>query len=229
MPSLTQNTNNINVNIMRKSFRIFAALSVVAVVLSGCITSTVLRTKWAVDEKNEIVSGKVFQETTGSVFYSYDGYSEGMSLKFKESGKYLRVDRPNTGYFLIITPQKVYQGNTKDKTYVEAENKDGVYYFSNLSMVFPTEWFRWEDFAEYMLTDETNKSEGTEYYADKKCTTFTSDEKKVGGYKRVYMYKEDRGKVIFRATRWAQGCDAQFAPPAECKKVSGSIDYEEAF
>ena len=229
MPSLTQNTNNINVNIMKKSFRIFAALSVVAVVLSGCITATVLKTKWAVDEKNEIVSGKVFQETTGSVFYSYDGYSEGMSLKFKENGKYLRVDRPNSGYFLIITPQKVYQGNLKDKTYVEAENKDGVYYFSNLSMVFPTEWFRWEDFAEYMLSDETNKSEGTEYYADKKCTTFTSDEKKVGGYKRVYMYKEDRGKVIFRATRWGQGCDAQFTPPSECKKVSGSIDYEEAF
>lgn len=212
---------------MKKSFKLFAALSVVAIALSGCITATVLMTKWAIDEKNEIVSGKVFEESTGSVFYSYDGYSEGMSLKFKENGKYIRVDRPNSGYFVIITPNKVYKGNTKDKTYVEDENKDGLFYYSDLSMVFPTEWFRWEDFADYMVSDDSeNKSEGTAYYADKKCVTFSDEDKSVAGYKRVYMYKKVGSKEYFRATRWGQGCDATFTPPSDCKKVSGSIDYD---
>ncbi len=214
---------------MKKSVKIFAALAIVAVVFSGCITATVLMTKWAVDEEKEIVGGKVFEESTGTVFYSYNGYTEGMKLTFKDNGKYIHITKPNSGDFTIITPDDVYQGNTKDKTYVHKKNTSGTYYYSDISMVFPVEWFRWEKFADDMV-DNTNKSEGSEYIVDKKCVTFTDDHNyKVAGYKRIYMYKKVNGVVKFVATRWKQGSDSDFKVPSDCKEVSGSIDYSENF
>ena len=43
---------------MKKTIKLFVALSIVATLLSGCITATVLMTKWAIDEQKEIKSGK---------------------------------------------------------------------------------------------------------------------------------------------------------------------------
>ena len=212
---------------MKKSMKIFAALSVVALVFSGCITATVLMTKWAVDEEKEIESGSVFKESEATIIYSCDGWSEGMTLRFKDYGKYIRIDKHNTD-FIIITPDSVYKGNVDNKTYVAKYNDDGEMYYTNISMVFPVEWFRWEKFAEYMV-DDTNKKEGSEYIHDRKCVTFTDNDYKVAGYKRIYMYKEINGSIKFNARQWKQGCEAEFAPPANCKRVSGSIDYEVYF
>ena len=62
---------------MKKTIKLFVALSIVATLLSGCITATVLMTKWAIDEQKEIKSGKVFKEAQGTVEYSTDAYSSG--------------------------------------------------------------------------------------------------------------------------------------------------------
>lgn len=213
---------------MKKTLKMVAALSVVATLLSGCITATVLMTKWAVDEKNEIIGGKVFTESSGTVYYSYNGRTEGLKLTFKENGKYIRTDKYD-GTFTIITPKDVYHGNIYDGTYVHQTQKNGEYYYSDLSMVFPVEWFRWEKFADTMVSDNVNKAEGTEYITGKKCITFTEDNYKVAGYSRIYMYKKTNGSMEFTATRWKQEYDDEFTVPVGCKEVSGSIDFSENF
>ena len=215
---------------MKKSVKIVAALAVVAIALSGCITATVLMTKWAVDEQKEIKSGKVFKETQGTVEYSSDAYSSGkIVLQFKDNGKYIYITKPNQD-FILITPTDVYKGNIEDKIYRHAKNTDGNYYFSNLSMVFPTEWFRWEKFAEYMVSDdETNKLEGSEYICGKKCVTFTDDNYKVAGYNRIYMYKKEGSATIYNAVSFSNKFDANFQIPGGCHEISGAIDYDESF
>ena len=164
---------------MKKTIKLFVALSIVATLLSGCITATVLMTKWAIDEQKEIKSGKVFKEAQGTVEYSTDAYSSGkIVLQFKEYGKYIYITKPNKD-FILITPTDVYKGNITDQTFRHAKNTDGNYYFSDLSMVFPVEWFRWEKFSEYMIADDTNKIEGTDidilsdaffhFFLDERC------------------------------------------------------------
>ena len=215
---------------MKKSTKIIAALVLVAGIMSSCLTATVLRAKWAVEEEEEIVSGKVFEQEKGTFFYSYQGLTEGMSLGFKDYGKYLRVDNNYAKTFIIITPDKVYQGDKEAKTYVEVENTNGAYYYSDLSMVFPLQWFRFEKFADDMVDSEnTNKKEGSIYIQDKKCITFTDDDYEVAGYDRIFMAKKENGKQIFKCSRLRSDCAVELSVPSDYKKVSGRIDYEEDF
>ena len=215
---------------MKKSTKIIAALVIVAGVMSSCITATVLRAKWAVEEEEEIVSGKVFEQEKGTFFYSYQGLTDGISLAFKDYGKYLRVDNKYAKTITIITPDKVYQCDTEDKTYVEVENTNGTYYYSNLSMVFPLQWFRFEKFADDMVDSEnTNKKEGSVYIQDKKCITFTDDGYEVAGYDRIFMYKKENNKQVFKCSRLRSDCALELKVPSDYKKVSGSIDYKEDF
>lgn len=215
---------------MKKSTKIIAALVLVAGIMSSCLTATVLRAKWAVEEEEEIVSGKVFEQEKGTFFYSYQGLTEGMSLGFKDYGKYLRVDNNYAKTFIIITPDKVYQGDKEAKTYVEVENTNGAYYYSDLSMVFPLQWFRFEKFADDMVDSEnTNKKEGFIYIQDKKCITFTDDDYEVAGYDRIFMAKKENGKQIFKCSRLRSDCAVELKVPSDYKKVSGRIDYEEDF
>ena len=214
---------------MKKTIKLFVALSIVATLLSGCITATVLMTKWAIDEQKEIKSGKVFKEAQGTVEYSTDTYSSGkIVLQFKEYGKYIYITKPNKD-FILITPTDVYKGNITDQTFRHAKNTDGNYYFSNLSMVFPVEWFRWEKFSEYMIADDTNKIEGTEYICGKKCVTFNEDDFKVSGYNRVYMYKKDGRTTLLDATSFSNKFETNFQIPGGCHEVSGTIEYTENF
>ena len=223
---------------MKKSTKIIAALVLVAGIMSSCLTATVLRAKWAVEEEEEIVSGKVFEQEKGTFFYSYQGLTEGMSLGFKDYGKYLRVDNNYAKTFIIITPDKVYQGDKEAKTYVEVENTNGAYYYSDLSMVFPLQWFRFEKFADDMVDSEnTNKKEGTIYYKPSqggdltnfKCITFTDDDYEVVGYERVFISKKENNKTVFECRRTRKECVLDLKVPSDYKKRSGNIDYKEDF
>lgn len=223
---------------MKKSTKIIAALVIVAGVMSSCLTATVLRAKWAVEEEEEIVSGKVFEIEKGTFFYSYQGLTEGIVLGFKDNGKYLRVDNKYDKTITIITPDKVYQCDTEDKTYVEVDNTNGTYYYSDLTMVFPLQWFRFEKFADDMVDSEnTNKKEGTIYFTPKeggdlknfKCITFTDDDYEVVGYERVFISKKENGKTVFECRRTRKECVLDLKVPSDYKKKSGDIDYKEDF
>lgn len=223
---------------MKKSTKIIAALVLVAGIMSSCITATVLRAKWAVEEEEEIVSGKVFTLEKGTFFYRYQGLTQGMALAFKDYGKYLRVDNYYAKTFIIITPDKVYKGYTDDKTYVEKENTNGAYYYSDLSMVFPIEWFRFEKFADDMVDSEnTNKKEGFIYFNPSeggdiknfKCITFTDDGYEVAGYERIFISKKENNKLVFECNRTRKDCALELSVPSDYKKKSGTIDYEEDF
>ena len=223
---------------MKKSTKFFAALAVVTLIMSSCITATVLRAQWAVDEKEEITSGKVFEEKQGTFFYSYKGYSEGLILCFKDSGEYIYVENKAAKTFVVITPKKVFYGDMEDKTYIVKDNNKGTYYYSNLSMVFPIQWFRWEKFADDMVdSEESNKKEGTVYFTPKeggdfknlKCNTFTDDGYEVLGYNRIYISKKENGKQVFELRRTRKNCAYKFEVPTGYKEVSGSIDFNENF
>ena len=207
---------------MKKTLKVIALSAVVATLMSGCITATILRTKWASDEKKEITSGKVFEVAQGTVVYS-----DGTILSFKEHGKYIRIDHTNLN-ITIITPEYAYECYYYKGTYARQENTDGTFYYSNLSYVFPVEWFRWEKFADD-LVDNQNHSEGTKYVADQKCISFTKDRYEVAGYKRIYMYKEEDGTVLRRAMSFTSHCDADFNVPASYTKTSDKITFDESF
>jgi hypothetical protein len=207
---------------MKKSFKIVAVLAVVATLFSGCITATVLLSKAASDEKKEITSGKVFEIEQATV-----EFANGDILAFKDYGKYIRVDKAN-GDFLIITPSTAYEGSYQTLTYREQKNTDGTFYYSDVSYVFPENWFRFEKFADDVLGDVTSH-EGYETVAGKSCVSFSDIDYEVAGYKRIYMYKEENGRIVRRALNMNGGCNAEFKVPEGFTKKSGSIDYGERF
>lgn len=129
---------------MKKSTKIIAVLVIVAGVMSSCITTTVLRAKWAVEEEEEIVSGKVFEQEKGTFFYSYQGLSEGLALAFKDYGN-------------------------------------------------------------------------------------TDDGYEVAEHDRIFMYKKENNKQVFKCSRLRSDCALELTVPSDYKKVSGSIDYKEDF
>ena len=209
---------------MKKSITIVAVIAFVATLFSGCITATILMSKGASDEKTEITGGKVFEIEKATV-----EYANGDVLSFKNYGKFLRVDKSN-GDFFIITPTTAYEGKAKGKTYVEKENTDGTFYYSDRSYVFPTKWFRLEKFADDMIAG-TNNRETYRSVAGKNCTAFRDDDiqYEVAGYKRIYMYKEEGGDVSIHALNMNNSCNVVFEVPADYTKQSGSIDFGERF
>jgi len=207
---------------MKKSLKIAAILAVVATVLSGCITATIIYAKLVSDEKKEITSGKVFEIEKGTVIYK-----DGVVLSFKDYGKFIQVNKPD-GSFLIITPNYTYECNTLTKTYRQQENTDGEFYYSDRSRVFPVEWIRWEKFRDDIV-DDVNSSEGKTTVANETCISFTSIYAQVAGYKRIYMLKQEGSRILFEAENVNSACLVDFTVPADWTKEAGKIEYSEAF
>lgn len=219
-----KNNKSKNIKRMKKTLKMTAILAVVATLMSGCITATILLTKWASDEKEEITGGKVFEVAQATVTYS-----DGSVLAFKNHGKYIRFTRSN-GEFVIITPDYCYECFPSRKGYARQANNNGTFYYSNLSYVFPVEWFRWERFADDVIND-VNKKEGTKVVAGQTCKSFSDSDTdyEVAGYKRIYMYKEVNGTVLRRAVEYTSSENAEYEVPAGWEKIGNSIDFSEDF
>jgi len=209
---------------MKKTITIVAVLAFVATMFSGCLTATLLMSKGASDEKNEITQGKVFEIEKATV-----EYANGDVLSFKDYGKFIRVDKSN-GDFLIITPTAAYECTKASKSCVMQKNNNGEFYYSDRSYVFPTKWFRLEKFADDIVSD-TNHAESIRTVAGKTCTSFRDKEHgyEVAGYNRIYMYKEENGEVLRRALNMNSSCNAVFEVPSDYSQRTGSIEYGEKF
>lgn len=207
---------------MKKSFKMFAVMATVTVLFSGCITATIVMSTLATKEKNKILDGEVFEIPQGTVYYE-----DGSVLSFRRYGQYVRFDDYD-GDFTIITPEKVFQGDHVYKEYREASNKGGKYYYTDLSRVFPVEWFRWDKFAKDMVSD-SNQAEGTMVVGGQTCVSFTSAKEEIAGYKRIYMYKEVGSRIEFRAIDFSSSCHAEFEVPADYTKTKDEVVYTDKF
>ena len=205
---------------MKKTIKFYAVLAAVTVLFSGCITATIVMSTLATKERDKIKDGEVFEIPNGTVIYE-----DGSPLSFKKYGSYLRFDDYD-GDFVIITPKFVYQCDHVYKTYAIDSNKDGKYYYSNLSRVFPVEWYRWDKFAKDIYGNE-NKAEGTMNVAGWSCTSFTSYKEEVAGYKRIFMYKDEKDRVLFRAIELKTACHAEFEVPSDYKQTDDDVVYSE--
>ena len=209
---------------MKKTFKIAAAIALVATVMTGCITATVLYYNEMTKEKAEITDGKVFELAQATVTYS-----DGTVLSFKENGKFLRVEHNDLRTVTIITPDYAYQMDINNKTYAKQENKNGTFYYSDLSLVFPEDWFDYHVIwlQDVMRGGENNK--GKMDVADKECVSYSEDNTVYAGYKRIYMYKEVDGNVYRRAKLLVSTVIDDFTVPADFKQTSSSIDFSEKF
>ena len=209
---------------MKKTFKIAAAIALVATVMTGCITATVLYYNEMTKEKAEITDGKVFELAQATVTYS-----DGTVLSFKENGKFLRVEHSDLRTVTIITPDYAYQMDIINKTYAKQENKNGTFYYSDLSLVFPEDWFDYHVIwlQDVMRGGENNK--GKMDVADKECVSYSEDNTVYAGYKRIYMYKEVDGNVYRRAKLLVSTVIDDFTVPADFKQTSSSIDFSEKF
>ena len=207
---------------MKKSIKFYAVLAVVAVLFSSCITATLIMSGLASEEKKEILSGTVFNIPNGTIIYN-----DGSVLSFKKYGKYIRFEDYD-GDFVIITPSYVYQCDHVYKTYAKDKNKDGKYYYTNLSRVFPVEWYRWDKFAKDMVS-ESNKAEGTMVCAGMSCVAFFTANEDVAGYKRIFMYKEVNERKLFEAIDFSSSCNADFEVPNDYEENDNKIVYSEKF
>lgn len=209
---------------MKKTIKIVAAVMLVAIVMTGCITATVLYANEASKEKTEITSGKVFEMAQATVTYS-----DGTVLTFKENGKFIRVEHSDLRTVTIITPEYAYQLDKINKTYARQENKNGTFYYSDLSLVFPVSWFDYHIIWVGDLISGGENSKGKIDVADKECTAYSDDYTTLAGYKRIYMYKEDRGTVYRRAKLLVSTFIDDFAVPVDFKQTGSSIDFAEKF
>ncbi|MBO4666265.1 MAG: hypothetical protein J5612_05265 [Paludibacteraceae bacterium] len=205
---------------MKKTIKFYAVLATVTVLFSSCITATILMSALATKERDKIKKGEVFEIPNGTVYYE-----DGSMLSFRKYGSYVRFDDYD-GDFTIITPDRVYQCDHVYKTYATDSNKDGKYYYTSLSRVFPVEWYRWDKFADDMYGDE-NKAEGSMNVAGVSCISFTSYDMEVAGYKRIFMYQEDRRRVLFRAIEFKSSCHAEFEVPADYEESEDKVVYSE--
>ena len=205
---------------MKKTIKVYAVMALVTVLFSGCITATILMSNASKKEKEKIIGGEVFEIPNGTITYM-----DGSTLSFKRYGSYIRFDDYD-GDCVIITPSKVYQCDHVYKTYAFDSNKDGKYYYTSLSRVFPTQWYRWDKFAKD-LVGSSNKAEGTAVYAGQTCVSFITTDMEIAGYKRIFMYREVGDRVTMEAKDFSSSCNADFDVPEGYKDSGDDIVYSE--
>ena len=205
---------------MKKTIKVYAVMALVTVLFSGCITATILMSNASKKEEEKILAGEVFGIPNGTITYT-----DGSTLSFKRYGSYIRFDDYD-GDCVIITPSKVYQCDHVHKTYAFDSNKDGKYYYTSLSRVFPVDWYRWDKFAKDLVGD-SNKAEGTAVYAGQTCVTFVTAQMEIAGYKRIYMFREVSDRVLFEAKEFSTSCNAVFEVPEGYKDSGDDVVYTE--
>ncbi len=208
---------------MKKNFKIAATVAVVALVLSGCVTATVVLTNEAVKEEEEIESGNVFETSKATVTY----YNN-VVLSFKQNGKFIRVDEPNYDRARIIRPDSVFELDLKYKTYISTPNTNGKWYYSDQSYVFPVDWFELHTFLGDVWTSD-NSEKGKMDVAGVECVSYTCDKYEYAGYNRIYMYKKIGSSLHRCAIKYEWKCEADFDIPADFHKVSGTVTYSKDF
>ncbi len=203
---------------MKKSFKFAAMIAAVALVMSGCITATVVLTEAANKEEEEILSGQVFEVEKATVTYHNN-----VILSFKQNGKFIRVEEPNKDKVTIIRPDSAFEINTRDKSYISSPNTNGKYYYSDQAYVYPDDWFDLHMFLGDVWTTEDENKSTTMDVAGRECKAYKSDRFEYAGYKRVFMYKKVGSTILISAISFDYSCIDDFAVPDGFQHWQGTV------
>lgn len=192
---------------MKKS--IFIILAAASMLLSSCITATILHSKDANEEAQEISNGTIFQIEKGTVTYD-----NGVTFAFRDFGRmqYIKDGRITT----ILTPTDSISINTQFENYtITPWEREGNY---DSQYVFRLRQYELDGWVETVVGDES-KTTKTVTIAGKSCQCVIIDSGEFAGYKRVLMrYRENNGKK-FEAKSFSSDADEKlFKVPEDYRK-----------